>query len=213
MTTDLLELYCDGCGEKMGDVTWEEFCAAGADDIRNDVFCFDCSPDEADKIHPFFWDYQDGDVFFLDGGIFEIVQEFPYYLKMVFLSHAHDLTRARSCLSSSTYLNTFPNQKVKWERAIRTNAKCSDCENVNLVENDLGLTCPNCKRIFALPEWVILPVWLVGLDEREKKVHHPIPSECVDCLCAVLEGGEYCSYHYALLIEQDEDGRMGVGDE
>jgi len=203
-------VICVNCGKFMGNVDINEL--EYVNEYPDENLCFDCDPDSASLVPSLFWQWQSGDIFVLGDKEFMIAEHFGNGGEMFEVPHTRMSDSARSCLSSSTYLNTHPNQDHKWEKAIRTNAKCSDCETVNLVESELGLQCPECERIFALPEWVIIPAWIVN-QPPVGKAYGDGKKGCPDCdTVRTLGGVGSCSYHSDLLDDNQREYLYGYGD-
>lgn len=213
MTTDRFpELHCDLCGCLMGEVSLDELEAAFPVGDGPWV-CFDCSPDEADKVPGVFESLVNNNRIMLGDEWFVFWNNEFQRLNLLEYSRAHMSAGVRACLSSSTYLNTSPNQKREREQDTGNNAicpKCSKGEEVQFLE--LG-QCEKCGWEIPVPACLILPSWVVKQPERA--------TPCIDCEKERLNYsnryGEqrlvFCAYHHALLIEQSEDGSLGWGHE
>jgi hypothetical protein len=142
---------CVRCGARMGVCTRLEY-EAFLDGKR---LCFDCDKFEA-GLYPEFWqEITSGSIVFID--------KKPFFYedglwKQEKFTHARERSaHARTCLSSSTYLNSpIRNWAVLWKLA--EYAPCPECHGVRgYYENQHGPTCRTCNdagSIKVLAAWV-----------------------------------------------------------
>jgi hypothetical protein len=213
MTSDFVfNPTCSACGNRMGNMTQDEFWAMVSSEGLFAV-CFDCSPDEADKVPEIFWDWEEGDRFVLGGTEFEIIQEFPYYLKMDIVSHAHEHAPTLSCLSSSTKLNKTGKSDSQ-DTVFFDLLQCTNCgkQAIRIVEQfDEGP-----QKIKCYGECVCGNAWEVDCQTElvSKRDIFRDAADCDDCrLDFSLHGNLYCDYHYSLLGNHYEDALLGFGNE
>jgi len=181
-------LYCDRCKRSIADLDEDEVKAYGSEAGVIEL-CFDCDPESAATVPSLFWQWHPGDVFILDDKALEVVSGSGVPEFLIDITHTRMSARTRDCLSSSTYLNTSPNQ-----------------------DGDGKPDTANDAEYFGNSwEGIILPAWVVNQPPVGKTYGHG-RAGCPDCdTVRSLGGVGYCSYHHALLIEQYEDGSLGYG--
>jgi len=210
MTGIVYDPTCSVCHRRMGEMSGEEFEAlVMAEGLE--ARCFDCVPHKRSYVPGLLGFGLIGDVLFLGGQEFWANRNVNGELRWRSQSHAHVGTRARSCLSSSTYLNTVlksGSQETVFFSG--TEAVCKCCGGTKLEKMAHGLFCRKCDVITPFDE-IILPTWIVR-DAMGEAIADNLASECPDCnTLRLFNRGRYCDYHHAMLVEQHEDGSLGYG--
>lgn len=161
---DFFQAECSKCFKPLGVLDPNEFywlyvMGDGA------MLCFDCEPLGAMSKPEIFWNMLPGDRFRLGDTI--LVRE-EHFLVLETRAHeyAHD-TRARACLSSSTYHN-----RTLENRAVGTDGVeydiCPTCKgDAHLFDNLIKDACPTCGGQGLIPIAIFIPRWLLdngGID-------------------------------------------------
>jgi hypothetical protein len=205
-------LYCDRCKRSIADLGEDEIRDYGSE-VGVIELCFDCDPDSAATVPSLFWQWMEGDVFVLDGECFLVQTFLSKGQKADRVTHTHEQLRARSCLSSSTYLHkASPNQSHETQNTVTDAKFCERCGSGDLLTLVEGMQCEDCGLWSPFEEFV-LPTWLVR-DAMNETIADNL--ECLECRTTqYLTSGRisYCPYHHALLVEQFEDGSLGWSNE
>jgi hypothetical protein len=213
MTTELtIELFCDSCWRSQGLVSLDEFQMFGGEEGAINL-CFDCEQSGASTVPGLFWQWQEGDVFVLGDVRLEVSGNTYPGKPLLRVTHARDHAHARSCLSSSTYLHKTAIKNGGEVQETDTHWPCSECHNGWLWPKENGWKCDRCSYFGPKIRKIVIPSWILepARGNLSKIDTEPI---CYPCLYARdLGRGEYCDYHRALLIEQNEDGSLGWGNE
>jgi len=205
MTTDLtFNPACVNCGARMGEMSEEEFASLVIQD-GDAGLCFDCDPDSASTTPSLFWQWKEGDVFVLGDASFVVSQRENSESSILWLSHTRALARARSCLSSSTYLNRFNDDRPQWVKDLPQWKLCPKCKDEVLTVFTDGWHCKNCGNFVDFPDGtkvsedvIIIPDWIIGPQIQDGDY-------CQDCVRVNGRVVGYCGYHSALY-----DGLVGV---
>jgi len=156
-------LHCHRCHAVIGEVSDDEILAVIFTE-HSGALCFDCDPESADTTPSIFWQWQDGDVFYIGGDMHEVQSN-------SLLPHArahertHERARARG-LSSYTYLNRTQKNSAILGNGLEV-VTCDNCkgEGVNPDFNE-GFLCSVCKGYGTVPVAIVLPLWLIQEGEN-----------------------------------------------
>lgn len=127
MSEKLLHLPCYRCGESVGAFTQLEIVQMGDYSAWTEVLCFNCETDLPDEIPSLFGDWEEGDLVWIDDELFIALRSDDLRGDWVALMRASAHARARSCLSSSTYLNKEPLTDLPMGDVTTTSMICPVC--------------------------------------------------------------------------------------